>query len=106
MGGSGVRDLLACGSGHARAGAQILKRYMKDYAMPYAEKSGDMNDVPRAAYAVYNAGPRAAGRFDKPKPHPREKRVDDKLWSLYQGFASGRQADLRSCGLESAGAVQ
>src|SRR3954466_9772246 len=83
-----------------RAGAQILARYVKDYAIPYAEKSGDAKSIPRAAYAVYNAGPRAVGRFAKSQPHPREARVDDKLWSLYQGIASGAQVDLASCGVK------
>jgi hypothetical protein len=91
---------------NARAGAQILMRYVKDYAIPYALRTGEPQDVPRAAYAVYNAGPRAVGRFDKAVPHPREKRVDDRLWSLYRGFAAGRQADLRSCALEGAEAAQ
>jgi hypothetical protein len=85
---------------NVRAGAQILMRYVKDYAIPYAEKAGEPDYVPRAAYAVYNAGPRAVGRFAKAKPHPREKRVDDHLWTLYQGIAAGGRADLRSCGVE------
>ena len=85
---------------NVRAGAQILMRYVKDYAIPYAEKSGEPLHVPRAAYAVYNAGPRAVGRFAKPQPHPREKRVDDHLWTLYQRIAAGGRADLRSCGVE------
>jgi hypothetical protein len=83
-----------------RAGAKILLRYVKDYAVPYAEKTGDSNHVPRAAYAVYNAGPRAVGRFNKPTPHPREARVDEKLWTLYQGIAAGSQVDLASCGVK------
>jgi hypothetical protein len=81
------------------AGAHILLRYVKDYAIPYAEKSGNPEAVPRAAYAVYNAGPRAVGRFAKPKPHPREQRVDDKLWKLYRGVAAGSAIDLKSCGV-------
>ncbi|HWI39449.1 MAG TPA: lytic transglycosylase domain-containing protein [Burkholderiales bacterium] len=85
---------------NVRAGAQILARYVKDYAIPYAEKAGDPNVVPRAAYAVYNAGPRAVGRFAKAHPHPREQRVDEKLWSLYQGIAAGGQVDLGSCGVK------
>lgn len=89
---------------NARAGAQILMRYVKDYAIPYAEKSGDPNHVPRAAYAVYNAGPRAVGRFDKEKKHPREQRVDEHLWTLYQGIAAGGQADLRTCEVTTAAA--
>jgi hypothetical protein len=83
-----------------RAGSQILARYVKDYAIPYAQKSGDPKHIPRAAYAVYNAGPRAVGRFAKNPPHPREKRVDDKLWALYQGIAGGSRVDLASCGIK------
>ena len=82
---------------NARAGAQILMRYMKDYAIPYAQRSGDLDHAPRAAYAVYNAGPRAVGRFDKSPPHPREARVDERLWTLYKGIAAGGRADLRTC---------
>jgi hypothetical protein len=89
---------------NARAGAQILMRYLKDYAIPYAQRTGDPNDVPRAAYAVYNAGPRAVGRFNKVPPHPREQRVDDHLWELYQGMASGGQVDLRNCNVSSSAA--
>jgi hypothetical protein len=85
---------------NVRAGTEILLRYMKDYAIPFAQKSGDPNLVPRAVYAVYNAGPRAVGRFAKATPHPREKRVDEKLWTLYKGIASGGQADLKSCGVK------
>ena len=86
-----------------RAGAQILMRYLKDYAIPYAERTGKPGDVARAAYAVYNAGPRAVGRFAKSPPHPREARVDEKLWTLYQGIADGGQVDLATCGVITPG---
>jgi hypothetical protein len=86
-----------------RAGAQILMRYMKDYAIPYAERTGKPGDVARAAYAVYNAGPRAVGRFAKSPPHPREARVDEKLWTLYQGIAGGGQVDLATCAVTTRG---
>lgn len=89
-----------------RAGAQIVMRYTRDYAIPYAQKSGDPNHVPRATYAVYNAGPRAVGRFAKNPPHPREQRVDEHLWKLYQGIAAGAQADLRTCDVSSVTAAQ
>ena len=86
-----------------RAGTQILLRYVKDYAIPYAQKTGRAADVPRAAYAVYNAGPKAVARFARAEPHPREKRVDDKLLALYQGVASGNPVDLESCGVRNPG---
>jgi hypothetical protein len=86
-----------------RAGGQILLRYMKDYAIPYAHKAGEPDYAPRAAYAVYNAGPRAVGRFAKSPPHPREARVDEKLWTLYRGIASGAPVDLANCGVATRG---
>ena len=86
-----------------RAGAQILMRYLKDYAIPYAQKTGKPDDAPRAAYAVYNAGPRAVGRFDKSPPHPREARVDEKLLSLYRGIAGGGRVDLTACSVAKPG---
>jgi hypothetical protein len=89
-----------------RAGAQILLRYLKDYAIPYAEKTGRPEDAARAAYAVYNAGPRAVARFAKSPPHPREARVDEKLLTLYRGMAGGGQVDLASCGVKSAVALK
>ena len=86
---------------NVRAGAQILLRYLKDYAIPYAAKSGAPDDAPRAVYAVYNAGPRAVGRFGKENAHPREKRVDGRFWKLYAAIAAGGRADLRSCSVSS-----
>lgn len=88
---------------NVEAGAQILMRYVKDYAIPYATKTGKPSDVPRAAYAVYNAGPRAVGRFAKNPPHPREARVDNKLWTLYQAISSGARVDLKTCGVRDPG---
>jgi hypothetical protein len=83
-----------------RAGAQILLRYLKDYAIPFAERAGEPDYVARAAYAVYNAGPRAVGRFTKSPPHPREARVDETLRKLYQAIAAGGDVDLARCGVK------
>ena len=84
---------------NVRAGAQILMRYTKDYAVPYAQKSGDPNHVPRATYAVYNAGPRAVGRFARQPPHPREQRVDERFRTLDRAVAASGRPDLRSCSI-------
>ena len=83
-----------------RTDPAALREGLRD---PYAEKTGKPDDAPRAAYAVYNAGPRAVGRFDKSPPHPREARVDEKLWTLYRGIAGGGQVDLANCGVTTPG---
>lgn len=91
---------------NVRAGAQILLRYLADYAIPYAARAGDPAAAARAAYAAYNAGPRAVGRFAKARPHPREKRVDDRFRTLYRGFAAGARAELRTCSVAETPAPQ
>ncbi len=82
---------------NARAGAQILLRYLQQYGMKVASQTGVAEHAPRSAYSIYNAGPRAARRFLKPNAQPRERRVDERFWRLYQGFAAGGSADLTAC---------
>ncbi|OGQ94188.1 MAG: hypothetical protein A2521_05860 [Deltaproteobacteria bacterium RIFOXYD12_FULL_57_12] len=82
---------------NAQAGAQILMRYLKQYGIAVAEKNNEPNQAPRATYSVYNAGPRAARRFMNPDSAPREKRVDGRLWDIYQGIAAGGTVDLTTC---------
>ncbi len=81
---------------NARAGAQILMRYFVQYGIKTAQRTGNPDHIPRATYAVYNAGPRAALRFLSSKSK-RAQRVDRRLWSFYQGFAAGGTADLGTC---------
>jgi hypothetical protein len=82
---------------NVRAGAEILMRYMKDNAIPLAEKTRQPDNVPRATYCVYNAGPRAVRRFLDIKESARARAVDERLWRLYQGIAAGGTVDLQQC---------
>ena len=82
---------------NARAGAEILLRYLRQYGIEEGRRSGRIEDVVRATYAVYNAGPRAVSRYRDPASTPRERRVDEAFWALYRGFAAGGTADLLTC---------
>lgn len=82
---------------NATVGARILLRYLRLHARPIARKSGNQDDLARATYAAYNAGPRAAGRFLNPQAKPRVKQVDEKFWKLYQTLRDGGTVDLQSC---------
>lgn len=82
---------------NTQAGVQILMRYFKQYAIKVGEKTGDPSNAARAAYSIYNAGPRAVRRFMNPKSTAREKRVDERLWTIYQGVAAGGAVDLTTC---------
>ncbi|MBI5556233.1 MAG: lytic transglycosylase domain-containing protein [Deltaproteobacteria bacterium] len=88
---------------NTRAGVQILMRYLKENGIAVAAKSNDPSLAARATYSVYNAGPRAAKRFMKPGSSAREKRVDGRFWSLYQGFAAGGSVDLSTCNVNVSG---
>jgi len=82
---------------NAGAGSQILMRYLRDQGLPLVKKTGEEEYLAQAAYAAYNAGPGAAGRFLKSKPSSRIRKIDQRLLRLYRGFAAGGEADLSRC---------
>lgn len=79
------------------AGTRILLRYLRLHARPIAERTGAPEDLARASYAAYNAGPRAAGRYLKAHGKVRIRQIDDKFWNLYQGISAGGNIDLQTC---------
>lgn len=82
---------------NARAGAQILLRYLQDPGLKVVQRSGDAAHLPRAAYAAYNAGPGGATRFLARDGSLKAGAVDRRLWRLYQGFSAGAEPDLQRC---------
>ena len=90
---------------NAYAGTRILLRYLRLHARPIAERTGVSEDLARASYAAYNAGPRAAGRFLKSPQNVRAKRVDDKFRALFQALSEGGQVDLRNCSVTPSAAT-
>lgn len=93
-------DRLKTDAGYnAYAGTRILLRYLRLHARPIAQRTGAIEDLARASYAAYNAGPRAAGRFLKSNPKSRVRQIDDKFWKLFVGLSEGGSVDLRACGV-------
>jgi hypothetical protein len=82
---------------NAQAGAQILLRYFSKYGVEEGKRTGNLRNSARAAYAVYNAGPRAADRYRAAASTERERRVDQQFWQIYQGFEAHGEVDLESC---------
>lgn len=72
-------------------------RYMRQYGMQEGRRTGKLDHVARAAYAVYNAGPKAVKRYRSPKAIAREKKVDNRFFELYRGFALGGKVNLSTC---------
>ena len=72
-------------------------RYFRQYGIEEGKRAGRVEDVVRATYAVYNAGPKAVSRYRDQGSTARERRVDGSFWALYQGFAGGGTAHLLTC---------
>ncbi len=83
-----------------QAGSQILMRYFKQHAIKIAEETNTPSHAARAAYAAYNAGPRAARRFLRQDANVRQKRVDEHLWDLYRKSAAGGKAVIADCTIQ------
>jgi hypothetical protein len=83
---------------NAEAGSEILHHYLVDYAIARKEESvrNQIDDLARATYAAYNAGPRQLLRYRRArngKGHP----IDAGFWAKYQQIQKGNELAVRSC---------
>lgn len=85
---------------NARAGAEILLRYLQRYGFAEEKQTGNLDNAARATYAVYNAGPKAVTRYRARNSSVREKKVDTRFRKLYHGFAANGEVDLSRCTVE------
>ncbi|UTW11236.1 lytic transglycosylase domain-containing protein [Marinobacterium rhizophilum] len=98
----GVYNLDALGRDvgyNARAGNEILVHYLVDFAIKHREDqaAGDPRALARAAYGVYNGGPRHLERYRKATTSKHLKAVDDEFWKKYQAMDQRGPAALRAC---------
>lgn len=84
---------------NARAGSEILMHYLRDLAIAKGEhtKTKKIDNLARAAYSAYNAGPRELTRYRDPKAVAREKRVDQDFWEKYQAIQKGNDLAVMTC---------
>jgi hypothetical protein len=84
---------------NGRAGAEILVHYLTDYAVARKEQTqpGGIDNLARAAYAVYNGGPAHLARYRKPSTPRALRRIDDLFWAKYQAVTAGREAEVSRC---------
>ena len=82
---------------NARAGAQILLRYLEGPGLDVVRQTGNPEYLALASYAAYNAGPAGARRFLRKSGELKPGPADRKLLAHYKGFASGGIADLARC---------
>lgn len=84
---------------NARAGGEILLRYLVDYAIAKGEHeaTGNIHNLARATYAVYNGGPRHLKRYRLQKTSKHLRKIDQAFWQKYQSVKSGKELDVARC---------
>lgn len=84
---------------NARAGNEILVHYLVDYAIKKKEHeaSGDLHNLARASYAVYNGGPGHLRRYRDPAEKPALKAIDDAFWKKYRAIRDTGPEAVKSC---------
>jgi hypothetical protein len=91
---------------NALAGSEILHHYLVDYAIKQREDQvrKNLDDLARATYAAYNAGPRQLDRYRRSFPKGQTgHRIDADFWEKYQEVKKGNDLAVKSCfpGLET-----
>ena len=84
---------------NTRAGGEILLHYMRDYAIRKKEhlRNGGIDNLARAAYAAYNAGPRRLSRYRNPKATKRQRQVDESFYNKFLQVKKGQVFEVKSC---------
>jgi soluble lytic murein transglycosylase-like protein len=84
---------------NARAGAEILLHYLRDYGLARGEhrQPGGPDALVRAVYAVYNGGPRQLVRYRGPNAPKPIRRIVDAFFEKYQKMQQGRELEVASC---------
>lgn len=84
---------------NARAGGEILHHYFADYAIARREheQTGSVDNLARATYAAYNAGPGQLTRYRRKNVAPRARRVDEAFARKYRAVKDGNELAVAEC---------
>ncbi len=84
---------------NANAGCEILLQYLRDHAIAKGEHTvtGSIDNLARATYSVYNAGPGQLQRYRKSNVAKRARRVDEAFWKKYQAVKAGNELNVAEC---------
>jgi hypothetical protein len=84
---------------NARAGADILRHYLVDYAIAKKEdiESGDVQNLARATYAMYNGGPSHMARYRDSATAASLTAIDEAFWKKYQTIMAGNTLAVAGC---------
>lgn len=84
---------------NARAGNEILAHYLVDYAIKRKEHEvrGDIHDLARATYGVYNGGPRHLTRYRRDDTNAYLRGIDAAFWDKYQAIRVQGADAVKQC---------
>ncbi len=76
---------------NARAGSEILFKFMVNYALKRHEhkKDGGLANLARATYSAYNGGPSQVGRYRSKNVPTAHKKIDTAFWTKYKQISQG-----------------
>lgn len=81
------------------AGSEILMRYLLRYAIRKNEhiKTGNPDNLARATYSAYNAGPRKLTRYRWKSANARQRRVDNDFYQRYLTMKENNVHEVAKC---------
>ena len=84
---------------NARAGGEILFKFMVDYALKQQEhkKDGGLSNLARASYSAYNGGPSQVNRYRSRGIPVEQKKIDAAFWAKYQQVNRGDELAVVEC---------
>jgi hypothetical protein len=92
---------------NARAGNEILVKYLVDYAIKKREHeiTGNNDNLARATYAVYNGGPQQLKRYRNPDTSEALKKIDNAFWEKYQTIQQQGPKAVKQCYVDVLGSA-
>ena len=84
---------------NARAGSEILFKFMVNYALKQNEhkKDGGLANLARATYSAFNGGPSQVGRYRSKNVSTAYKKVDTAFWTKYKQVSQGNELAVAQC---------
>ena len=84
---------------NARAGSEILFKFMVNYALKRHEhkKDGGSANLARATYSAYNGGPSQVGRYRSNDVRTAHKKIDNAFWTKYKQISQGNEFAVAQC---------
>jgi hypothetical protein len=84
---------------NARAGSEILFKFMVNYALKRHEhkKDGGLGNLARATYSAYNGGPSQVGRYRRKDVPIAHKKIDTAFWTKYKQISKGNEFAVAQC---------